>query len=182
MSLKVLVLCDRVRRPTLRCTVLRSLVYRIYKVRCCRSSGLGKKQVSLRHKRTKATQQDFDNHILLCRTNGIGYVRYSLAPTTVKLWVLCAKSLRHTGNITLLNNYQNFWRFLGEEVGMVAGDRSSQDVAEAFIALKLWASVSIGEMIVESGVPTDFLISDLSMINRTNIAHNIVEGVLIAWE
>ena len=44
----------------------------VYKARCCRNSGLGKKQVSLRHKRTKATQQDLNNHILLCRTNGMG--------------------------------------------------------------------------------------------------------------
>ena len=64
--------------------------------------------MSLRHKRTKATQQDLGNHILLCRTNGIRYVRYSLAPATVKLGGLCAKSLCYTGNITLPNNYQNF--------------------------------------------------------------------------
>ena len=38
---------------------------------------LGKKQVSLRHKRTKATQQDLSNHILLCSTNGIDYVPHS---------------------------------------------------------------------------------------------------------
>ena len=43
----------------------------VYKARCCRSSGFGKKEMSLRHKRTKATQQDLDNHILRCRTNGI---------------------------------------------------------------------------------------------------------------
>ena len=49
----------------------------VYKARCCRSSGLGKKEMSLRHKRTKATQQDLDNHILLCRTNGMGYVPHS---------------------------------------------------------------------------------------------------------
>ena len=49
----------------------------VYKERCCQSSGLWKKQVSLRHKRTKATQQDLDNHILLCRTNGMGYVPHS---------------------------------------------------------------------------------------------------------
>ena len=40
----------------------------VYKAGCCRSSGLGKKQVSLKHKRTKATQQDLGNHILLGRT------------------------------------------------------------------------------------------------------------------
>ena len=49
----------------------------VYKARCCRNSGLGKKQVSLRHKGTKATQQDLSNHILLCRTNGMGYVPHS---------------------------------------------------------------------------------------------------------
>ena len=49
----------------------------VYKARCCRTSGLGKKQVSLRHKRTKATQQDLDNHILLYKTNGIDYVPHS---------------------------------------------------------------------------------------------------------
>lgn len=49
----------------------------VYKARCCRSSGLGKKQVSLRHKGTKATQQDLDNHILLYKTNGIDYVPHS---------------------------------------------------------------------------------------------------------
>ena len=49
----------------------------VYKARCCRSSGLGKKQVSLRHKGTKATQQDLDNHILLYKANGIDYVPHS---------------------------------------------------------------------------------------------------------
>ena len=49
----------------------------VYKARYSRSSGLGKKQVSLRHKRTKATQQDLDNHILLCKTNGMEYVPHS---------------------------------------------------------------------------------------------------------
>ena len=43
----------------------------VYKARCCRSSGLGKKEMSLKYKRTKATQQDLDNHILLYKTNGI---------------------------------------------------------------------------------------------------------------
>ena len=46
----------------------------VYKARCCRSSGFGKRPVSLRNKRTKAAQQDLNNHILLCKTNGIGYV------------------------------------------------------------------------------------------------------------
>ena len=49
----------------------------VYKARCCRSSGLEKKQVSLRHKGTKATQQDLSNHILLYKTNGIDYVPHS---------------------------------------------------------------------------------------------------------
>ena len=49
----------------------------VYKARCCRSSDLGKKEMSLRHKRTKATQQDLSNHILLCKTNGIDYVPHS---------------------------------------------------------------------------------------------------------
>ena len=49
----------------------------VYKARCSRSSGLGKKQVSLRHKRTKATQQDLSNHILLCKTNDMDYVPHS---------------------------------------------------------------------------------------------------------
>ena len=49
----------------------------VHKARCCRSSGLGKKQVSLRYKRTKATQQDLDNHTPLCRTNGVDYVPHS---------------------------------------------------------------------------------------------------------
>ena len=49
----------------------------VYKARCCRSSGLGKKEMSLRHKRTKATQQDLSNNILLYKTNGIDYVPHS---------------------------------------------------------------------------------------------------------
>ena len=49
----------------------------VYKAGCCRSSGLGKKQVSLRHKRTKATQQDLSNHILLSKTNGTSYDPHS---------------------------------------------------------------------------------------------------------
>ena len=58
--------------------VLRS----VYKARCCRGSDVGKKEMSLRHKRTKATQQDLDNHILLCKTNGIDYVPHSSTPAT----------------------------------------------------------------------------------------------------
>ena len=53
----------------------------VYKARCSRSSGLGKKQVSLRHKRARATQQDLDSHILLCRTNGVDYVPHSSSHT-----------------------------------------------------------------------------------------------------
>ena len=82
-SLKVLVSGDHGWWPTRRRGVV-GVLCSVYKARCSRSSGLGKKQVSLRHKRTKATQQDLNNYILLCKKNGIGYVRYSLAPTTVK--------------------------------------------------------------------------------------------------
>ena len=49
----------------------------VYNTRCLSELGPWKKQVSLRHKRTKATQRDLDNHILLCRTNGIDYVPHS---------------------------------------------------------------------------------------------------------
>ena len=35
----------------------------VYEAGCCWVSGLGKKQVSLRHRRTKTTQQDLCNHI-----------------------------------------------------------------------------------------------------------------------
>ena len=45
----------------------------VYKARCCWGSCLGKKQVSLRHEKTKNTQQDHDNNILLCKTHGIDY-------------------------------------------------------------------------------------------------------------
>ena len=58
--------------------VLRS----VYKARGCRTSGLGKKQVSLSHKRIKATQQDLSNHILLYKTNGIDYGPHSSVPFT----------------------------------------------------------------------------------------------------
>ena len=44
------------------------------------AGALGKKQVSLRHKRTKVTQQDLCNHIQLCKTNGIGYAPHSSTP------------------------------------------------------------------------------------------------------
>ena len=52
----------------------------VYKAVCCRSSGLGKKQVSFRHKRTRATQQDLGNHILVHRSNDISHVPHSSAP------------------------------------------------------------------------------------------------------
>ena len=43
--------------------------------------------------RTKATQQDLGNHILLCKTSGIGYVPHSSAPRIGNLWALFTKSL-----------------------------------------------------------------------------------------
>ena len=49
----------------------------VYKARCCQSSDPEKKKMPLRHKRTKATQQDLSNHILLYKTNGIDYVPHS---------------------------------------------------------------------------------------------------------
>ena len=52
---------------------------------------LGKKQVSLRHKRTKATQQDLSNHILLYKTNGIDYVPPLLDPRNGLNWFLFIK-------------------------------------------------------------------------------------------
>ena len=52
----------------------------VYKARCSRSSGLWKKQVSLRHKRTKATQQDLSNHIPLYKTDGIEDVPHFSSP------------------------------------------------------------------------------------------------------
>ena len=57
-------------------------------------------------------------------------------------------------------------------VGIVAGDESSRSAAEAFVVLRLWVSVLIDEMTVESEVPTDILIVDLIMTNRTDITHN----------
>ena len=42
----------------------------VYKAGCCRSSGLGKKQVT-QTQRTEATQQDLCNHTQLCKTNGM---------------------------------------------------------------------------------------------------------------
>ena len=49
----------------------------VYKAKCCWSSGLEKKEVSFTHKKIRATQQDLDSHILLCRTNGMEYVPHS---------------------------------------------------------------------------------------------------------
>ena len=43
---------------------------------------------------------------------------------------------------------------------MLAGDEPFPGAAEAFIVLKLWASVLVDEMTVESEVPADILISD----------------------
>ena len=75
---KVLVSCDHVRRSTRRRPVPRNCVAYI------RRDVLGvrprEKQVSFRHKRTKATQQDLGNHIQLCKVNGISYVPHSSAP------------------------------------------------------------------------------------------------------
>ena len=45
-------------------------------------------------------------------------------------------------------------------MGIVAGDESSLDAAEASMALRLRASVLIEEMTVVSEVPTDILIFD----------------------
>ena len=57
------------RRPSESCVVYISEVLSEF--------GLGKKKMPLRHKRTKATQQDLDNHILLYKTNGIDYVPHA---------------------------------------------------------------------------------------------------------
>ena len=46
-------------------------------------------------------------------------------------------------------------------MGIVAGDESSLDAAEASIALRLRASVLVDEMTVVSELPTDILIEDL---------------------
>ena len=43
--------------------------------------------------RTKATQQDLCNHILVHRSNGISYIPHSSAPRIGNLWVLFIKSL-----------------------------------------------------------------------------------------
>ena len=82
------------------------ILYSVYKAGCCRSSGLGKKQVSLRHKRTKATQQDLCNHILLCKTNGIGYVPHSTTTRIGNLWAMYTKLLRYSlmRILSLINN------------------------------------------------------------------------------
>ena len=39
----------------------------------------------------------------------------------------------------------------------------------------------MGEMTVESEVPTDILIVDLAMTNRTDITQNTVEGIMYEW-
>ena len=69
----------------------------VYKAGCCRSSGLGKKQVSLRYKITKATQQDLCNHILLRKTNGMWYALDSTTLRLGNLWALFIKSLCYIG-------------------------------------------------------------------------------------
>ena len=74
----------------------------VYKAGRCRSSGLGKKQVSLRHKRTKATQQELSNHILVHNTNDIEYVRHSSTLRVGNLWALYTKSLRYRWNLKTL--------------------------------------------------------------------------------
>ena len=51
----------------------------VYNTRCLSELGPWKKQVSLRHKRTKATQQDLSTHILLYKTNCIDHVPHNLA-------------------------------------------------------------------------------------------------------
>ena len=55
---------------------------------------------------------------------------------------------------------------------MVTGDPSSRCAAEASMALRLRASVLVDEMTVVSEVPTDILVSDLSMTRRNDITHN----------
>ena len=52
---------------------------------------------------------------------------------------------------TAENSYK--WRFWGVVVGIVAGDESSLDAAEASMALRLRASVFVDEMTVVSEVP-----------------------------
>ena len=39
----------------------------------------------------------------------------------------------------------------------------------------------MGEMTVESEVPTDILVSDLEMTRRTDITHSTVEGIMSRW-
>ena len=61
---------------------------------------------------------------------------------------------------------------------IVAGDESSLCAAEASMALRLPASVLVDEMTVVSEVPTDILVSDLSMTSRKDITHITVEGIM----
>ena len=56
--------------------------------------------------------------------------------------------------------------------GIIAEGEPSRCAAEAFMVLRLQASVLINEMAVVSEVRTDILVSDLLMTNRTNITHN----------
>ena len=67
---------------------------------------------------------------------------------------------------------------MGVVVGIVAGDPSSLGAAEASMALRLRASGLGDEMTVVSEVPTDILVSDLSMTRRNDITHNTVEGIM----
>ena len=46
------------------------------------------------------------------------------------------------------------------------------------MALRLRASGLGDEMTVVSEVPTDILVSDLSMTRRNDITHNTVEGIM----
>ena len=55
---------------------------------------------------------------------------------------------------------------------IVAGDPSSRCAAEASVVLRVCASVVMGEMTVVSEVPTDILVSDLSMTRRTDIVRS----------
>ena len=55
---------------------------------------------------------------------------------------------------------------------MVARDPSSRSAAEAIVVLRLRASGLGDEMTVESEVPTNILVSDLSMTRRNDITHN----------
>ena len=57
-------------------------------------------------------------------------------------------------------------------MGKVASDESSLCATEAFMVLRLRASVFVDEMTVVSGVPWDILVLDLVITKKTNITHN----------